>query len=159
MATTSRVPATRRTNAAAKRAATTAKTTRRGKQSYDIDAEMAELFGDVDLDEIEVVEFGPVYGEMYHLVKEVNLFSMSGLGDLEQDSAVLQRYMVSMVHPYDQAKFKGAMGRAIALNADRLLHILKRMTEAVADGNPTTMSAVSSRSSKNTGSKALSAGS
>jgi len=130
---------------------------RKPKTTYDIDSEMLEEFGEEE--DVATVVFGPIYGEEYLLLKEMNFFAVSGLGDIENDSAALQRYMLSMVHPDDRKRFQSAMASRIALNIDRLLFIMKRMTEAVADGNPTNGSSGSNRSARRAGGKALSAGS
>jgi len=129
---------------------------RKPKSTYDLDAEMLEEFGEDE--EVATVEI-TVYEEKFDLLKEMNYFAISGLGDIETDSAALQRYMLSMVHPDDRKRFQGVMASRIALNIDRLLFIMKRMTEAVADGNPTNSSSGSNRSARRAAGKALSAGS
>lgn len=126
------------------------------KTTYDFDAEMAEEFGEIDPDEILVVKVGPLFGDSYHLMKEVNQFNMSGLGDIEEDTAIVQRFMISMVHPYEQSKFRTAMARAIDMRAERLLFLLRRMIEAVAEGKATTMSSASGGSSKTMAGRTLS---
>lgn len=128
---------------------------RKPKKTYDIDAEMLEEFGEDD--DIETVVFGPIYEEEFLLLKEMNYFAISGLGDIENDSAALQRYMLSMVHPDDRKRFMGLMASRINLNLDRLLFVMKRMTEAVADGVPTPASSGSNRSARRTGGRTLSA--
>lgn len=144
MATTNVTKSTRRTTPKKPKA----------EKSYDIDAEMLEEFGEEP--DPELVEDFRVYNESFRLLKTMNFFAMSGLGDIENDSAALQRYMLSMVHPDDRGRFKSTMARQISLDVDRLVFVMKRMTEAVADGNPTSTSSGSRRSANRTAGKELS---
>ena len=142
--------------------ATTRRTTAKKKKSttYDLDAEMLEEFGPEPLDdELETVDVGPIYGEHFKVLKSANVWNALALGDVEEDSAVLQRYMISLIHPDDKARFKTTLARQINLDVQRLLFILRRLTEAVADGNPTTSSSGSSRSARKAVGRAASAAS
>jgi hypothetical protein len=136
----------------------TKRTTAKKRTGYNIDAEMLEEFGPPPTDdELETVSFGPVFDESFNLLKSANVWNVLALSDIEEDTAALQRYMISLVHPDDRRRFQGAMARQISLDVTRLLFILRRMTEAVADGNPTSSSSGSSRSARRAGGRALSA--
>jgi len=139
--------------------AKTSRTTPKKKKAvgYDLDAEMLEEFGPPGSDDELPTETLTLYGNEIRVLKTANVFVALQLGDVEEDTSALTRYMISLVHPDDRKLFQSALAKQIDLNVERLLWILRRMTEAVADGNPTSTSSGSRRSARRTGGRALSA--
>lgn len=119
-------------------------------------------FGDqfaVDDTPVESVLVKGIFGEDFHIVRDVNLWSLMMVADEDPKLSDLTRLTISLVREDEQVRFRTLIARQRNLNAEKLNALISRLVEVASEGRPTNSSSGSSRTTRAKGALPASAGS
>ncbi|MCD6056569.1 MAG: hypothetical protein K0R44_41 [Thermomicrobiales bacterium] len=119
-------------------------------------------FGDefaVDDTPVDTVLVKGVFGEDFHVVRDVNLWSLMMVADEDPKLSDLVRLTTSLIRDDEQVRFRTLIARQRNLNAEKLNALISRLVEVASEGHPTKSSSGSSRTTRAKGALPASAGS
>lgn len=108
-------------------------------------------FGDefaVDDSPVETVLVKNVFGEEFHVVRDVNLWSLMMVADDNPKLSDLVRLTTSLIQDDEQVRFRTLIARQRNLTAEKLNGLISRLVEVASDGHPTDSSSGSSRTTR-----------
>jgi hypothetical protein len=103
---------------------------------------------EIDETPVDTVLVKNVFGEDFHVVRDVNLWSLMMVADENPKLSDLVRLTTSLIRDDEQVRFKSLIARQRNLKAEKLNALISKLVEVASEGHPTNSSNGSSRTTR-----------